>query len=138
MTDTSSTPQHLDISLEISPEAQLQLELMARHDPALTNAYMRMHISGKGCEGFKYSMGLAQKHPDDLEFTLWQKDELKIRACMDPFSANYLRQIKIDYYQAYDEEGFTITNCDENQFQGKFWLKDQSKIPHHLKKESKK
>ena len=42
---------------------------------------------------------------------------------------------ELDYIQDFEnnQEGFTIKNLNEDKHQGKFWKKDASLIPAHIK-----
>lgn len=114
--------------LNFTKIAQEQLELMLENDFTLQGKYLRILISGKGCEGFKYSIGFHDLNDDDF---LIPVEEMNIEVAIDPFTAFYLSETEIDYQFNYvnDEEGFVVTNKQQDEFQGKFWRKDKSKIP---------
>lgn len=56
---------------------------------------------------------------------------MDIEVAIDPFTAFYLGDTEVDYQFNYinDEEGFVVTNKQQDDFQGKFWRKDKTKIP---------
>lgn len=108
--------------------AQDQLNLMLENDFTLQGKFLRILISGKGCEGFKYSIGFHDFNDDDF---LVPVESLGIEVAIDPFTAFYLGETLVDYQFNYinDEEGFVVTNKQQSDFEGKFWRKDKSKIP---------
>ncbi|MFG1499116.1 iron-sulfur cluster biosynthesis family protein [Halobacteriovorax sp. XZX-3] len=114
--------------LTFTQVAQDQLNLMLENDFTLQGKYLRILISGKGCEGFKYSIGFHNLNDDDFLIPVPCMD---IEVIIDPFTAFYLGETLIDYQFNYinDEEGFVVTNKQQEEFQGKFWRKDKTKIP---------
>ncbi|RZF20892.1 MULTISPECIES: HesB/IscA family protein [Halobacteriovorax] len=114
--------------LSFTQMAQDQLNLMLENDFTLQGKYLRILISGKGCEGFKYSIGFHDLNDDDF---LVPVKEMDTEVAIDPFTAFYLGETQIDYQFNYinDEEGFVVVNKQQDEFQGKFWRKDKSKIP---------
>lgn len=121
--------------LKFSEMALLQYKLIIENDFTLKGKYLRILISGKGCDGFTYSVG----------FTDWNEDDMKVRildhkgqdlsetfeVLMDPFTAFYLQEVTIDYLQdfANNNEGFTVTNENQKEFAGKFWRQQTDKVP---------
>lgn len=123
--------------LVFSSQALSQYKLIVENDFTLKGKYLRVLISGKGCDGFTYSVG----------FTDWQEEDLKVpvrneqgqllaepvEILMDPFTAFYLQQVSVDYLQdfANNNEGFTVTNLNQKEFAGKFWRQETgaSKVP---------
>lgn len=111
-----------------------QLELIIENDLTLKGKYLRLLISGKGCDGFSYSVGFTDWNDDDLMISIKtakrpQIDTIQI--IMDPFTAFYLQKCSVDYIQdfANNNEGFVVTNHNQDTFAGKFWRKDETKIP---------
>lgn len=113
-----------DIQLEITDAARNQLRLMFEHDYTLKDQFFRIQIGGKECHGFTYQLGFTAKDQSDLEMTF---EDLTL--LIDPFTAYYTQHAKLDF-QMDDEgnDGFTLTNFNENQHRGKFF-KDLSKLP---------
>jgi len=117
----------------LSDQALNQLKLIIENDFTLKGKYLRLLISGKGCDGFNYSVG----------FTDWNQDDILIRPqnidphtfdfelIMDPFTAFYLQKCSVDYIEdfANNNEGFVVINKNQKQFSGKFWKKDEQKVP---------
>jgi len=113
-------------NIKISEMALIQINLIIENDFTVKDQYFRVQITGKECDGFVYSTGFTTKHVDD--FTL---EVVGIKVIIDPFSAYYLKDTNIDYVQdfAKEEEGFTVTNHDQENFTGKFWKTAPEKIP---------
>ena len=113
----------------LSDFAKSQLSLILENDFTLKGKYLRVLISGKGCDGFTYSIGFADFHQDDLNIPVKNDDNLEV--IMDPFTAFYLRETHIDYVQDLKngDEGFVVTNKDQKKYHGKFWRKDDSLVP---------
>lgn len=122
------TPQ-----IVISDEALRELNLLIENDLQLQSKILRIEISGKGCEGFEYFMCPHFEMEDDfiVNPTSELGEKVSINIHFSPFCAYYLQGAKIEFYQdpSNDEEGFIITNEKGYEFHGKFWLKDQSKLP---------
>ncbi len=99
--------------------AKEQLKLIVENDFTLKGKYLRILISGKGCDGFKYSVGFADLNDDNFE------------VIMDPFTAFYLQNTEVDYVLDLEtgDEGFVVTNKDQKKYHGKFWKKNNDLVP---------
>ena len=117
----------------ITPKAHEQLQLIIDNDFTLNGKYLRLLISGKGCEGFNYSVGFTDWNTDDMLIKANTSDNTPtdIQFVMDPFTAFYLQKCSVDYVEdfANNNEGFTVTNENQKTFSGKFWKKDEQKVP---------
>ncbi len=109
-----------------------QLKLIEENDFTLKGKYLRVLISGKGCDGFKYSIGFTDLHKDDINIVVENDDTIEV--IVDPFTAFYLGLTQVDYKQDFisGEEGFVVTNNDQKKYYGKFWRKDETLIPTKL------
>lgn len=114
-----------DLDITISDFAKKQVLLILENDYTLLDHVFRLQISGKGCQGFDYSLGFSLPHQDDL---VYEKDGLKLN--IDPFSAYYCRHGEIDYLIDHEHEidGLVFTNHNEKSHRGKFF-KDESTLP---------
>ncbi len=121
--------------LMFSPMALSQLQLIVENDFTLKGKYLRVLISGKGCDGFTYSVGFTDWQEEDLKVPVLDSDgdkvEESILVLMDPFTAFYLQEVAVDYLQdfANNNEGFTVTNLNQKEFAGKFWRQEAGKVP---------
>jgi iron-sulfur cluster insertion protein len=134
--------------LKFTTVALNQLRLILENDFTLKGKYLRILASGKGCDGFTYSIRFTEWEEADFlvpilhpeigpENNQDKKDmDKQLQVLMDPFTAFYLQKVSVDYVQdfANNSEGFTVTNENQKDFSGKFWRQDAAKVPP-LKKE---
>ncbi len=107
-----------------------QLKLIIENDFTLAGKYFRIGISGKGCDGFTYSVMFTDLNDDDFVVKIAnQKDDFQI--VLDPFAAFYLNEGSVDFIQDFnqDAEGFVITNHQQKNYQGKFFNKENANLP---------
>ncbi len=121
-------------SISLSDEALSQLRLIIDNDITLSGKYLRIAISGKGCSGFKYSIGFSDMHEDDIEVKTSNSIQ-SIVVLIDSFTAFYLQNALIDYKHGTqnDDDGFIVINKNHAQYKGKFWLDNPTDIPPLLK-----
>lgn len=67
---------------------------------------LRVSVQPGGCSGFKYGL-LIEDQPADDDYILAQEG---FRMFVDPFSAQYLNQVTIDYVSSMQGSGFTFKN----------------------------
>lgn len=120
--------------VSFSDNALSQLRLIIENDFTLKGKYFRLLISGKGCDGFTYSVGFTDWNEEDIEVVVQNTfgQEMKdLQILMDPFTAFYLQKCSVDYVQdfANNNEGFSIINENQKTYSGKFWRQDSSKVP---------
>lgn len=134
MTTSANTPKidRNDVVLPnvtFSEVAIAQLTLMLENDFTLSGKYFRILISGKGCDGFTYSVGFTDIKDED--FTIRISNEEPLEIIIDPFAAFYLGETRIDYVQDFqnDREGFVVYNKDQNKYHGKFWRENKELVP---------
>jgi Fe-S cluster assembly iron-binding protein IscA len=109
---------------------------MLENDPTLEDTYFRVLIGGKGCDGFTYQTGFTEKNPDDQLIAV-DSEFGAFDYLMDPFTEFYFQSGgEIDYIQNVKtgEEGFVVTNNQENLHQGKFFKDQDHLVPKHLLK----
>jgi iron-sulfur cluster assembly accessory protein len=101
---TTNTPEVL---LTLTPGAGVEVKkFMAQEgvDPAIGG--LRVSVQPGGCSGFKYGLliedGAAE---DDLVV-----DQGEYRVFVDPFSAQYINGVVIDYVTSMQGSGFTFKN----------------------------
>jgi Fe-S cluster assembly iron-binding protein IscA len=116
-------------TVNFTKRAIVELKLIMENDFTLAGKYFRLLISGKGCDGFTYSVGFTDMNQDDFLVNIENHDKEQI--VIDPFAAFYLNNVTVDFIQdpAKDLEGFVIINNQHKDYQGKFFNKDQSKLP---------
>src|SRR5690606_30773378 len=112
-----------DINLFVTDSAYKQIQLIKENDYTLAGYEFRLKIGGKGCDGFTYQTGFSQVHADDLQLHIQLPQQRAITILMDPFTAYYVRNARLDYLMnpANHDEGFVIINFDQEKYVGKFF-----------------
>jgi iron-sulfur cluster assembly protein len=103
-----------------TPAAEAVRELLDQRN--LPGYALRVFISGSGCSGYQYGMGLENNIRD--EDAVFEQNGIKV--VVDNVSINYLRGATIDYVNEATDSGFTIDNpnamsacnCDDNSAEG--------------------
>ena len=115
-------------NISLTSQAWKQITLIAENDFTLEGQVFRVQIAGKGCDGFTYALGITAPHDDDFKL-FFPYERKKIILHLDPFTAFYLQNAIVDYQfvPTTNEEGFVITNLEQEKFSGKFW-KDQKEL----------
>jgi iron-sulfur cluster assembly protein len=67
---------------------------------------LRVSVQPGGCSGFKYGL-LIEDSPAEDDLIVAQEG---FRLFVDPFSAQYLNQVTIDYVSSMQGSGFTFRN----------------------------
>lgn len=67
---------------------------------------LRVSVQPGGCSGFKYGL-LIEDQPAEDDFIL---DQEGFRMFVDPFSAQYLNNVTIDFVSSMQGSGFTFKN----------------------------
>ncbi len=67
---------------------------------------LRVSVQPGGCSGFKYGLLIEEQAAEDDLIV----DQEGIRILVDPFSAQYLNGVKIDYVSSMQGSGFTFSN----------------------------
>jgi iron-sulfur cluster insertion protein len=121
--------------VEFTEFALSQLRLILENDITLEDKWLRLVVSGKGCDGFDYSVGFTDYQEDDFQIVVQLGEGKQTFVLIDPFTAFYLQQVRINYVQdfANDEEGFVIEGLYQDEFKGKFWRANEEKTPPLLK-----
>ena len=68
--------------------------------------YFRIVVLGGGCSGFQYGLNIEDEPESDDEIL----DIRGVKIFVDPFSAQYLEGIEIDYVTSVMGQGFTFNN----------------------------
>jgi iron-sulfur cluster assembly protein len=87
-----------------TPAAEAVRELLDQRN--LPGYAVRVFVSGNGCSGYQYGMGLENNIRDeDIVF-----EQNGIKVVVDDVSINYLRGATIDYVNEVTGSGFKINN----------------------------
>jgi iron-sulfur cluster assembly protein len=101
---TSTTP---DIELTVTENAAVEVrKFMDAESVTGEHGGLRVSVQPGGCSGFKYSLVIEDKSADD-DFVL---DNDGFKVFVDPFSAQYISGVTIDYVTSMQGSGFTFKN----------------------------
>ena len=101
---TTNTPEVL---MTVTPVAGVEVKkFMSQEnvDPAVGG--LRVSVQPGGCSGFKYGL-LIEDAPAEDDLVVDQGD---YKVFVDPFSAQYINGVTIDYVTSMQGSGFTFKN----------------------------
>ena len=102
-----STAQHPDVALIVTPVAAVEVKkFMDAEGVAYDKGGLRVSVQPGGCSGFKYGL-LIEDQPADDDLVV---DQDGFRVFVDPFSAQYISGVNIDYVTSMQGSGFTFKN----------------------------
>jgi iron-sulfur cluster assembly accessory protein len=102
-----STTQTPDVMVAVTPNASVEVRKFMeaeKVDPAIGG--LRVSVQPGGCSGFKYGL-LIEDSPAEDDMVLEQGDW---KVFVDPFSAQYINGVVIDYVSSMQGSGFTFKN----------------------------
>jgi iron-sulfur cluster assembly accessory protein len=100
----SSQPE---IDLAVTPNAGVEVKkFMDAEGVTAEQGGLRVSVQPGGCSGFKYSLVIEDKNAED-DFIL---DNDGFKVFVDPFSAQYISGVTIDYVTSMQGSGFTFKN----------------------------
>jgi iron-sulfur cluster assembly protein len=102
-----ATTQGTTITLNLTDRAGEEVKkFMLEEKVPLETAGLRVGVLPGGCSGFKYSLNIEEKPlEDDMVI-----ETGGVRCFVDPFSAQYLNGVRIDYKSDFQESGFAFEN----------------------------
>ncbi len=102
-----STSTTSDIELTVTPNAAVEVKkFMEAEGVTADQGGLRVSVQPGGCSGFKYSLVIEDKNAED-DFVI-ENDGFKV--FVDPFSAQYISGVTIDYVSSMQGSGFTFKN----------------------------
>ena len=102
-----STSTTSDLELTVTPGAAVEVKkFMAAEGVTDQEGGLRVSVQPGGCSGFKYSLVIEDRSAED-DFVL-ENDGFKV--FVDPFSAQYISGVTIDYVTSMQGSGFTFKN----------------------------
>ena len=102
-----STIQQPDVIVSVSPIAVAEVKrFMETENVSADQGGLRVSVQPGGCSGFKYGLLIEDQAADD-DVVLDQGD---FKIFVDPFSAQYLNGVEIDYVSSMQGSGFTFKN----------------------------
>jgi iron-sulfur cluster assembly accessory protein len=95
------------MQISITPTAVTTVQkFIEEHGDDTERAGLRVAVLPGGCSGFQYGLNIEETPADDDE--VLELDGLKV--FVDPFSAQYLEGVEIDYVTTMMGSGFTFRN----------------------------
>ena len=102
-----STAQQPDVALVVTPVAAVEVKkFMDAEGVAYDKGGLRVSVQPGGCSGFKYGL-LIEDQPAEDDLVVEQDG---FRVFVDPFSAQYISGVNIDYVTSMQGSGFTFKN----------------------------
>src|SRR5476649_760897 len=102
-----STLNQPEVLVVITPNASTEVKKFMEVegvDPA--KGGLRISVQPGGCSGFKYGLLIEDEAAEDDLIV----DQTGYRVFVDPFSAQYLNGVNIDYVTSMQGSGFTFKN----------------------------
>jgi iron-sulfur cluster assembly accessory protein len=107
MEDLMSASTSTEIDLNLTPAAAVEVKkFMDAEGVTGELGGLRVAVQPGGCSGFKYSLVIEDKSAED-DFVL---DNDGFKVFVDPFSAQYISGVTIDYVSSMQGSGFTFKN----------------------------
>jgi len=101
------TTQQGSVQLHLSPTALAKVrEFIAAEAMPADTVGLRIGVMPGGCSGFKYEMSIDEAAASD-DMVL---DVEGVRVFVDPFSAQYLNGVSVDYVSTMQSQGFSFDN----------------------------
>lgn len=94
------------MQINLTPTAISQVQRFMEEQGAENGAGLRVAVLPGGCSGFQYGLNIEDAPEADDEVL----DLSGLRVFIDPFSAQYLEEVEIDYVTGMMGSGFTFRN----------------------------
>ncbi len=102
-----STINQPEVALTVTQTAAVEVKkFMETEGVSAEQGGLRVSVQPGGCSGFKYSLLIEDQLADDDLVV----DQDGFKVFVDPFSAQYLSGITIDYVSSMQGSGFTFKN----------------------------
>ena len=110
MSTVSSTPTPITTGpagdlLSLTDAAIAKVKYFAGTMPDAQGKPLRIFVQGGGCSGFQYGFTFDEKKEDDAVISAGG-----IEVVVDPQSATYLKDAKVDFVEDMRGAGFSVTN----------------------------
>ncbi len=92
--------------IQLSPTAVTTVQKFIEEHGAVEGAGLRVAVLPGGCSGFQYGLNIEESPEGDDEVLEMEG----LRVFVDPFSAQYLEGVEIDYVTTMMGSGFTFKN----------------------------
>lgn len=102
-----STVQQPSVAVIVTPGAAVEVKrFMEQEGVSEAQGGLRVSVQPGGCSGFRYGLLIEEQQADD-DLVI---DQHGFRVFVDPFSAQYLNGVTIDYVSSMQGSGFTFHN----------------------------
>ncbi len=94
------------MQIKLTPEATAKIRQFLEDHESWSEAGLRVAVLPGGCSGFQYGLNVEEAPEDDDE--VLELDAFRL--FVDPFSAQYLEGVQIDFVSSMMGQGFSFTN----------------------------
>lgn len=94
------------MQITVTATAAAEVQKFMQEQGAAESAGLRVVVLPGGCSGFQYGLNIEDEAQDDDDIL----ESNGIRLFVDPFSAQYLDGVEIDYVTTMMGSGFTFKN----------------------------
>jgi iron-sulfur cluster assembly protein len=94
------------MQITLTPEATEKIRQFLEQHDSRSAAGLRVAVLPGGCSGFQYGLNIEEAPEEDDE--VLELDDFRV--FVDPFSAQYLEGVQIDYVSSMMGQGFSFTN----------------------------
>lgn len=104
--DTKVGQETEGVDLTLTETAAEKVRQFMDEQGAIEGAGLRVAVLPGGCSGFQYGLNIEDAPEEDDEVF----DVSGVKVFVDPFSAQYLEGVQIDYVQNFMGSGFSFSN----------------------------
>lgn len=102
-----STTQQPAVTVTVTPGAAVEVRrFMEQEGVSNEQGGLRVSVQPGGCSGFRYGLLIEEQSAEDDVIV----EQEGVKVFVDPFSAQYLNGVTIDYVSSMQGSGFTFKN----------------------------